>query len=189
MAVEAIHRDGERLRYFHNAGLYELDGEDYRGIFPPDGVNASFPLPPYAELVRFDAGPRLSPDQLRLAARELLVWHAGRRPATNPFVRFAQQLESALPRLLEGDAEHYHAYAFATLRMAGSAFELAAAHIEWLFGVDGAPASQPLRDIVGGCQVLSLKLARRRPFDAAGPVAMLGQSWEQAMTQLDRLLA
>ena len=26
-------RRGERLRYFHDAGLYELDGEDYRGVF------------------------------------------------------------------------------------------------------------------------------------------------------------
>ena len=43
----------------------------------------------------------------------------------NPFERFATRLERDLPGLLEGDAARYHAYAFATVRMAGSAFELA----------------------------------------------------------------
>ncbi|HZP72241.1 MAG TPA: DUF1839 family protein, partial [Gaiellaceae bacterium] len=42
-AIEAIDRDAERLRYFHNAGLYELEGEDYRGVFGGGG------LPPYTE--------------------------------------------------------------------------------------------------------------------------------------------
>ena len=33
VAAEAIDPEGERLRYFHGTGLYELDGEDYRGVF------------------------------------------------------------------------------------------------------------------------------------------------------------
>jgi len=33
VAVEAIDRQGERLRYFHNRSLHELAGDDYRGAF------------------------------------------------------------------------------------------------------------------------------------------------------------
>src|SRR5262249_12851564 len=112
--AEAIDRDGEVLRYFHNAGLYELSGEDYREIFAR-GV-----LPRYTELVRLDAGPRLEGSALVAGARERLAWHLARRPATNPFERFGAALERDLPTLLEGEPEQYHAYAFATVRMAGS---------------------------------------------------------------------
>ena len=53
---QAIDREAEVLRYFHNAGLYELSGEDYRGIFRLDGFSDPVVLPPYVELVRFGAG-------------------------------------------------------------------------------------------------------------------------------------
>ena len=33
--AEAIDRAAEVLRYFHNAGFYELAGEDYRGVVRP----------------------------------------------------------------------------------------------------------------------------------------------------------
>ncbi len=35
VVVEGIDPAGERLRYFHGTGLYELAGEDYRGVLPP----------------------------------------------------------------------------------------------------------------------------------------------------------
>ena len=46
-----------------------------------------------------------------------------RRP-TDPFARFGERLAADLPGLLDGDAATYHAYAFATVRMAGAGFEL-----------------------------------------------------------------
>ena len=94
-------------------------------------------LPPYTELVRFDAGPRLRGDELRAAARELLRGHLARRPATNPFERFGAQLAADLPELLAGDAARYHDYAFATVRMSAPAFEITASHVDWLLGDDG----------------------------------------------------
>jgi hypothetical protein len=181
--AEAIDRDAEVLRYFHNAGLYELSGEDYRGIFTPGE------LPPYCELVRFDAGPRLEGEALRVAARSLLARHVALRPATNPFERFGVALERELPGLLEGDPEHYHAYAFATVRMVGSGFELLASEAEWLLGDAAADAVSALREIVAGSQVLSLRLARRRAFDPAPRIADLAGAWERAMRGLDAALA
>lgn len=179
VVVEAIDRAGETLRYFHNAGLHELAGEDYRGAFAPAR------LPPYTELVRFDAGPRLEGEPLRAAARRLLRHHLDRRPQANPIVGFGERLAGDLLRLLEGDAEDYHAYAFATVRMAGSAFELLASHARWLLGAEGEAAAEALERIVAGCKVLSFRLARRRAFDPAEALAGMAAAWQDAMLALD----
>jgi hypothetical protein len=188
VALEAIDRDGERLRYFHNTTLHELEGDDYRGIFRLGRPFSDDVLPPYTELVRLDAGDRLVGEQLRAASRDLLRRHLARRPTENPFERFASRLERDLPALLEGDAADYHAYAFATVRMAGSAFDLCAAHVDWLLGDDGLPVSRSLGEIVDGCKLLSLKLARRRAFDPRPVVEQMGAAWDRAIARLDDLV-
>jgi hypothetical protein len=187
VAAEAIDRTGERLRYFHATGLHELAGEDYRGAFRLGRPFSDDVLPPYVELVRFDAGPRLAGDELRDAARAALRRHLARRPADDPFGRFGARLAADLPALLAGDADRYHDYAFATVRMAGSACEVLASHVDWLLGPDGDAAAAPLRRVVDGCKVLSFKLARRRPFDPAPAVGDMGAAWDEAMSALDRL--
>jgi hypothetical protein len=186
--MESIDREGERLRYFHNASLYELDGEDYRGVFRTGREFSDDVLPPYTELVRFDAGPRLEGDELRRAARKLLRRHLDRRPTGNPFEPFGARLAADLPNLLEGDSAHYHAYAFATVRMVGSAMEICASHVDWLLGAEAADASAALRRIVETSKVLSFKLARRRAFDPAPAVAKLVAAWDEAMTTLDAVV-
>jgi hypothetical protein len=189
VAIEAIDPAGERLRYFHATGLHELEGADYRGAFRLGRRFSADVLPPYTELVRFDAGPRLSGKQLHAAAHRLLRQNLERRPATNPFVRFGEQLEADLPRLLEGDAGDYHAYAFATVRMAGSAFEVAGSHLEWLLGDTGAPCCRALARIVEGCKTLSFRLARRREFEPGETIATLAGAWTEAQSRLDEILA
>jgi hypothetical protein len=188
VAMEAIDLEGERLHYFHNASLHELSGEDYRRVLRvPEGWQGEV-LPPYTELVRFDAGPRLEGEALRARARELLGEHLARRPRTNPFERFADQLEAELPRLAAGGEQDYHDYVFATLRMAGSAFDVLAAHVQWLAGDDaGAPAIEPLERIVAGCKLLSFKLARRKPFDVRPAMHDAAGAWTEAMSALDEL--
>ena len=185
--MEAIDRDGERLHYFHNGSLYELSGEDYRNVFRLGREFSPDVLPPYTELVRFDRGPALDGEELHDAARTLLCRHLDRLPRTNPFVRFGDGLGRALPDLLAGDDADYHAYAFATVRMAGAAFELAASHVEWLYPDTAPGAVDELQGIVEGCKVLSFKLARRRPFDPGPQVAELAAGWERAQTRLGDL--
>ena len=189
VVAEAIDRDGERLRYFHGPGYYELEGEDYRGVFRLGRPFSEDVLPPYTEIVRMDAGPALTGDALRTAARELLVTHLVRRPAPNPFERFGAQLALDLPRLLEGDHAAYHDYAFATVRMVGSAFEVGASHVEWLLGETGAPAAAAMERIVEGCKILSFKLARRRAFDPEPAIAELALAWQEAFAALEQALA
>ncbi len=175
----AIDPEREWLRYFHNAGLFELSGEDFRGALltceRPDGF-----LPPYAELVRFDAGEKLPQPALRLAAQERLVRHLAAAPATNPFVRFGESLVEELPRLVAGSTDDFHAYAFATVRIAGAGFGLAAEHVRWVLGEEGEAAAVELDRIVAGCKLLSFKLARQRPFECEPYVLELVEAWEAA---------
>ena len=186
---EAIDRDAELLRYFHNAGYYELRGADYRGVFRLDGPVDPAILPHYTELVRFDAGPALNGAQLRAAARDLLARHLAVRPSGNPFARFADGLDRDLPALLAGEPADYHAYAFATVRMVGSGFELVGAQARWLLGAAGADAAAACDEIVAASKLLSLKLARRRAFDPAPVVDGMAQAWERAVGGLDAALA
>jgi hypothetical protein len=188
VVAEAIDADSRRLTYFHNTSLHALDGEDYEGVFRLGRPFSDDVLPPYTELVRFDAGPRLKGDELRDAARELLRGHLERLPQTNPFERFGDQLATDLPELLEGDVQNYHDYAFATVRMFGSAFEITASHVDWLLGPDGEPISAALGRIVDTSKVLSLRLARRREFDPAPMVGELASAWSEAMTELEAVV-
>ncbi len=183
--AEAIDLDGMRFRYYHNASLYELSGDDFRGAFRLGDDWSPDVLPPYTELIRFDAGPRLRGLVLRETARSILRGHLERVVPGNPFDRFGERLAIDLPALIAGDAALYHAYTFATFRMAGAGFELLASHTDWLLGDDGARASAAMRRIVEGCKVLGFKLARRRPFDPSEAMADLREAWTEAIRALD----
>ena len=88
----------------------------------------------------------------------------------------------------QSDHAYYHTYAFATVRMAGSAFEACAAHVEWLFGADGADAARSLATITSGSKAMSFKLARRRAFDVEAACAPLAAAWDDAIAALSKLL-
>jgi hypothetical protein len=186
VAADAIDDASETLRYFHGAGLYELSGEDYRGVFRTTGTFSADVLPPYTELARFDAGRALRGEELRAAALGLLRKHLARRPSENPFGRFGDQLAEELPALLAGSLEDFHAYAFATVRMVGAAFEIAATHAEWLLGADAEPAAAAMGEIVDGCKALSFRLARRRAFDPQPLLNGLADAWARAISELER---
>lgn len=183
VAADAIDSVGETLRYFHSAGLYELRSEDYRGVFRIGDFSDDV-LPPYTELVRFDAGDRLEGSDLREAARVLLARHLARRPRGNPFERFGAALEHELPSLLAGGLEDYHAYAFATVRMVGSGFEILDSHVRWLFGADAEQAGVGMLQVVDACKALSFRLARRRAFDSGPLLDGLADGWATAIDAL-----
>jgi hypothetical protein len=179
IAVDTVEPD--RLVYFHGSGLYELTGEDRARVLVPDG------LPGYVEVVRFDAGPRLEGEELRAVARELLRDHLLRRPARSPFVAFGEQLGRELDDVLAMSPDDVHAFAFATTRMAGAAMALAAAHVSWVLGADGAEAAGALDAAAATTRTLTMRLMRRKPFDASGLVDALDADWSRAMDLLDAL--
>jgi hypothetical protein len=185
---EAIDIGEQRLRYFHGDGYHELSGPDFRGVFRLDEGWVGEVLPPYTELVRLDARPRLAGVELRARAREFLAAEIARRPDDDPFGRFGAQLAAEVPKLLAGDQQRYHDYAFATVRMLGSAFEVGATQVEWVLGDAAAPAAEHMRAIVAGCKTLSFKLARGREFDPAPAVSALGEAWRAAFEELEDAL-
>jgi Domain of unknown function (DUF1839) len=190
IAVEAIDPEDERLRYFHGAGYYELQGEDFRGVFRLGRKFSDDVLPPYIELVRFDAGERLEGSALRSKARELLQRHLAQRPRANPYLKFGDRLTADLPGLLRGTEATYHAYAFATLRQCGAAFELASNFVEWLADPANASAHAAREAInrqVATVKGLVFRLARRRPFDPGPQIRQLAEDWDVAIGELQHL--
>ena len=189
IAVEAISPEGERLRYFHGTGYYELQGEDYRGVFRLGRTFSEDVLPPYVELVNFHSGVQFRDEALRRGAMESLRRVISRRSRTNPWLAFGERLIGDLPKLLEGSENQYHAYAFATVRQCGAAFEIAKSFVEWLApaSVAGLTAATALDRQVTGAKTLLFKLARRKAFDPRPAVEQLAGDWDTAMSALNRL--
>lgn len=172
----------ERLVYFHNAGLFSLEGEDLERVLVPDV------LPGYVEVVRFDAGERLEGPDLHGLSRELLRDHLLRRPAQSPFVGFGEQLDRELDDVVALEPADVHVFAFATTRMAGAAAALGAAHVRWLLGSSGEDAAQALDQVSQTTRTLTMRLMRRKPFDHTELVGALTTSWAEAHERLDALV-
>ena len=185
IAIEAIDPEGQVLRYFHGPGYWELRGEDYRGVFRLGREFSVDVLPPYTELVRFDAGPRLTGATLRKAALRMLQGEIERRPLRNPWLTFGDRLRRDLPGLLAGTEGGYHAYAFATVRQCGAAFDAARSFVEWLYPeTEAHPAALALGRQVDGAKALLFKLARRRAFDPGPAIETLAAAWEETFQAL-----
>ena len=186
VTVEALDRDARVMRYFHNAGYWELSGDDYDGALRAQGRPAD-DLPPYAEIVRRGRLAPCPPERLRAEAASLLEGHLARRPEANPVRAFGRHLEATLPGLQGEDA--YHVYAFATLRQCGAAWDAAAAFLRWLDDAHGT-AADGFAELAGASKTMLLKLARAaatgRPFEPAEPVEAMARTWDET---LDRLTA
>ena len=169
-------------------GLWELEGEDYRGAFRQLPHFTEDVMDPFIEVVRFDAGAALEGAALRAAAHEALLGHYRRRPTTNPFLTWGERLPDDLERLSGADVEAFHEYAFVTVRMVGSAFELFADHVEWLLGPAGAEAAREFRAITEQSMTVSFRIARRRPFDAEAALRPMVEAWDHGMELLGRQL-
>jgi hypothetical protein len=191
--VDAEHR---RLGYFHNAGYFTLKGDDFDGVFRT-GVAPGTALPLYAELVRVDRLVRRAPADLGQLALAMLATHHARRPVINPVARFRERIERDLPAMQDRGIDYYHAWAFATVRQAGAAFELLALHLEWLdevSEVDGlAVAAERFFRVSALSKAFILKAARavnrRRPLEAAEILEEMASAWLGGMDVLDRSLA
>jgi hypothetical protein len=186
---QLVDRPGRRLGYFHNAGYFELEGEDFDGIFsdtPPDPRV----LLPYVELVKLDRLRRDDDDALLRGALTLVGEHLARRAPDHPMLRFKTRLESDLGLLSGGDEKTFHSYAFATCRQVGATGEVGASFVEWLdsrMGGGLAPVSEDLRAVATTAKALQFSLARvarGRKVDLHAPFAELDRAWESALDRL-----
>ncbi len=184
----------ERAGYFHNTGYFELAGADFRGLFG-DGVVAGA-LPLFCESIRLDRLQRRGGTELAALAETLLREHAAWRPASNPLRRFAARLATDWPDLQRQGLPTYHAWAFATIRQCGAAFELAALHLDWLAARNRpglAAAAEAFQTIATGAKTLILKAARAvnaaRPLDADALLEQMALGWDRGFAALDLALA
>jgi hypothetical protein len=196
IGVNAIDVAGRRLGYFHNAGYFVLEGEDFDELLQTAGLPHSRVLPPYVEFVkaRGDFSPPRG-EALTQSALRLLASHVARGPRENPFPRFRARMASDLAWLLNADLERFHAYSFATLRQFGACYELAATHLAWLSGrgVEGlADSAAALRELSAEAKAMQFQLARsmarRKPLELE-PVDRMGRLWQRAYEPLDAATA
>jgi hypothetical protein len=197
LAAQMIDLDARRLGYFHNAAYYELDGDDFDGLFGSGAHERPDVLPPYVETIRFAGGHDLgertrSETDFTAKVVALANAHVSRAPTTNPLVRMKKQIQSDISWLAGSDLATFHRYAFGTCRQCGANAELAAAFVGWLDAADGGglgEAIEGLLAIATGCKALEFALARvvrGRNLDLDAPFAVMEDRWDSAMTELTR---
>ena len=178
--------EASRLGYFHNAAFHCLEGDDFERLFQRADADATV-LPLFAELVRVDRLVHRSPNELARMARALLVKHVERRPVANPVTSFRHRFERDLESLQRQGLTHYHAWAFATLRQMGSAYELLALHLRWLIdaghGEGMGAAADDFERLSAVAKTLVLKVARAvstgKALDASAAFNDMALAWER----------
>ena len=186
IAVTRIDPGARRLAYFHNAGYFELSGDDYDGALQnaPQSEGVLFP---YAEFVKIDRRPETDP---RIVARGLLRKHVALAPRTNPIGAFAERLSGEIAALASRDAAFFHKYAFNTLRQLGANFALLGDHLAWL-AQDRAEFSDAIAAcaaLSGGAKTFQFQLARatarKRCDGVVAPLQQLAGAWDHALGDL-----
>jgi hypothetical protein len=180
-----------RLGYFHNAGYFMLEGEDFARTFRLDMPADPEFMPLFAESVRIDKIVRRPEPELVELSQGLWRKHLRRLPAVNPITSFQQRFERELTVLHERGLAFYHAWAFATTRQLGASFELGARNLRWLQanGVAGMEESiAAFETIATLSKTFILKGARavnaRKQFDGAQMFGELAAAWERGTGNL-----
>lgn len=193
IGVQAIDPAARTLGYFHNAGYFELAGDDFDALFGRARAQREDALPPYTEFVKIDRSHALSPDGLRARSIALLERHLTRRPRQNPVTRFRARFAQDLEWLADRPPETFHQYAFSTLRQLGACYELASSYTRWLAeggegGLDAATAA--FETLATQAKTLQFKAARavmlKRSVDFAPLFDPMESAWETALGALER---
>ena len=188
IGIQELDIERRRLGYFHNSAYHRLEGADFVGLFHLESAPDPTYMPFFAEFVRIDRLERLEPQALRSASVGVLRKHLQRLPRKNPVARFSDRFPADLAWMQSEGLAAYHAWAFATLRQLGAAFELGAFYVRWLSraGETGLePAATAFDAISGASKTLILKTARavntKKPFDATGMLGDAARAWDAGM--------
>ncbi|WP_442967160.1 DUF1839 family protein [Rhizobium sp. GN54] len=190
VAINRLDLGSRTLDYFHNAGFFRLEGEDFDGLFQLDAPADALPFLPYTEFAKFPAARPAETDTAR-AARRLLRFHLQRRPADNPVAAFAAVFPGQVEAVAERPFGFFHKYAFNTLRQLGANFELAASHLDWI-APDGTltDAAAAARRIAENAKSVQFQLARavtRKRFEPlATALDPAVSAWDEMIAVLER---
>ena len=191
IAIEAIDPAARTPALFSWARLLRALGEDYRGIFP---LGARVFRRCIAALYR--TGPfRCGPPAEGRGPSASGARNA--RPATWPETAAQSMVDvrrapfRIFRRCSAGTDAEYHAYAFATVRQCGAAFETPRSFVEWL-----APASFARGEAAAAALGRQVNGAKSSSFQACAAAGLrswrrrfeqLADDWEIAMHALDCL--
>jgi hypothetical protein len=171
IGINRLDPDARCMDYFHNAGLFRVEGDDYDAVLGKniDAEAKTVHLFPYAEFVKFD--PPARDLDLRTAAVGLLRKHLRSRPASNPIAAFQTSIRERAHYLAQREPIYFHKYAFNTLRQLGANFELLSDHLTWLTSLGEAEletAATACKAISAGAKSFQFQLARaaaRKKFE------------------------
>lgn len=191
VAVNAIDTEARTLGYFHGRGYWELNPEQYAGVFrvgAPEGP-ALFPrLPPYVEVVKTAALKRLSNEELKNLSVSQLRKHLARRPKSNPVRAWSADFLRDLDWMKTQSLEMFHQYSFALIRQLGSSAECSASYLRWLgqHGESGLELAALAMDALSsGAKTLQFRVARavsgKRPWDPNPSLTAMAENWDSAM--------
>lgn len=181
--VQHIDAGRRRLGYFHNAGYFQAEGDDFDAILGVGGGDTR--LPPFMLLVRLEQVRPTDQSAVRRAV-QIGYEHLERRALSNPVTRMGKRIVEDLPWVAERGLESFHRYAFGSLRQCGSNAELAASYIEWWEQAQGRPASgasEQLRTVAESMKTLEFALARAVRGRASNLEQLLERpeaAWSQA---------
>ncbi|MBN9232242.1 MULTISPECIES: DUF1839 family protein [Phyllobacteriaceae] len=188
VAINRLDVAGRSIDYFHNAGFFRLEGDDFDGLFHMKDGPEELPFLPYTEFVKFPA-QQPTPGHLRSEAERLAKQHFARRPTDNPVAAFAKLFPSQVEKVAERPFDFFHKYAFNTLRQLGANFELAASHLDWLRPdgslVEAAGHARRISEVAKATQFQVARAVARRKFEplatALDPAA---EAWDALMRDL-----
>ena len=197
IGIEAIDLENKTMNYFHNAGYYQLEEDDFNSIFHLDKPTIDGYLPPYCEIAKLDNVHKLPAEQMHKKARALLTHYMSLLPKSNPIGRFKTGFADELAYLCEQGLETYHHYAFGSLRQLGSGYEFTAYFLRELQKAEGHNRLEPIAamfdDISVTAKTLILKGARmvnrKNIKDVSADFDSMAQHWDNAMAALKEQLA
>ncbi|HEY2748334.1 MAG TPA: DUF1839 family protein [Polyangia bacterium] len=188
IVIQDFDLEKQRLGYFHNAGYYALEGEDFRQLFRVGAAPDPAFMPLFAETIRIDRVLERPAAELREKSRALLAKHVARRPSDNPIVRFGKRFAGDLPWVTDKGLPFYHAWAFATVRQLGAAMELLQINLQWLEDPALVPAAEAFGKISASAKAFILKAARavnaKRALDATAMFDEMAAAWQSGMDTL-----
>lgn len=188
IGINRLDVDGRTMDYFHNAGYFRVEAEDFDGLFQRHLREGDPPFLPYTEFVRLPS-VKPSAEAIRSEASRLLSRHFKRRPSDNPVRAFAAVFPRQVAALAERPFGFFHKYAFNTLRQFGANFELASSHLLWLDRArfeDAAGEAACISEVAKSVQFQLARALTRKKFDplatALDPAA---QAWDALMAKLE----
>ncbi|QRM56778.1 DUF1839 family protein [Sinorhizobium sp. BG8] len=192
VAVNRLDVAARSMDYFHNAGFFRVEGDDFDGLFRLQDGPDELPFLPYTEFAKLPA-EKPQPAHLIAEGERLLHFHFSRRPKDNPIAAFSKVFPAQVEAVAERPSGFFHKYAFNTLRQLGANFELAASHLEWIAPdgpfVEAAEAARRISEVAKSVQFQVARAVARKKFEPlAAALDPAAEAWEQLMAVLRRRL-